>query len=496
MAKIRLTLPGLEIPVTGKQVTFKAPCDCSIVECIEIDGVDYTVVDTMGNVVTGSPAGGTWSAGAKVSVILDVDDRKAYLLNGASSPMMVGTTDPTADTAAPLGRQYWNDTDKTMFVCTGIENGEYIWTSLSTQKKVLKTEIITASTDWVVPHIAGDYVYVRCFGGGGGGGAYYQGTAGGGGGGGHMAYAEIPVSSLGSVVGVIIGAGGAGGAYDWQTAAGSGGVTSFGGFVSAAGGSGGSSTGVGGDGGTGGGAAGHEDTDETHGNRKGGNASYGGGGGGGWGYQTSTNGSNTGGNGGTYGGGGGAGGGHYGSGTPSKGGTGGTYGGNGGYGGNRMSSAAPKPTTGGDGTDTSNLGVDFPGTGKGGAVYISAGGQYCDDGGGGGGGGYGGEGGKGYGGGGGGGGYGGKGGNGAGYVNTSYNRGGGGGGGGYGGAGKDGLEADSYSTSGAGGGGGGYGISNFGSGGNGRSPYVANAKGHPGTPGVCIIQYYVYEMEG
>ena len=83
MSKIKLTLPGLEIPVNGKQVTFKAPCDCSVVECIEIDGIDYAVVDSLGNVVTGNPAGGTWASGAKVSVILDVDNRKAYLLNGA-----------------------------------------------------------------------------------------------------------------------------------------------------------------------------------------------------------------------------------------------------------------------------------------------------------------------------------------------------------------------------------------------------------------------------
>ena len=81
MSKVKLTLPGLEIPVTGKQVTFEAPCDCSAVECIQIDGVDYDVVDTMGNCVTG--IGGFWRVGAKVTVTLDVENHKAYLLNGA-----------------------------------------------------------------------------------------------------------------------------------------------------------------------------------------------------------------------------------------------------------------------------------------------------------------------------------------------------------------------------------------------------------------------------
>lgn len=87
MSKVKVTLPGLEIPVTGKQVTFKAPCDCSVVECIQIDGVDYCVVDAMGNQVTGRPSGGVWDVGAKVSVILDVENQKAYLLNGNTPPI-------------------------------------------------------------------------------------------------------------------------------------------------------------------------------------------------------------------------------------------------------------------------------------------------------------------------------------------------------------------------------------------------------------------------
>lgn len=87
MSKVKLTLPGLEIPVTGKQITFAAPCDCSVVECVQIDGVDYAVVDAMGNVVTG--IGGVWDVGAKVSVVLDVEERKAYLLNGNGPPITV-----------------------------------------------------------------------------------------------------------------------------------------------------------------------------------------------------------------------------------------------------------------------------------------------------------------------------------------------------------------------------------------------------------------------
>lgn len=81
MSKVKVTLPGLEIPVTGKQVTFTAPCDCSSVECIQIDGVDYIVVDSLGSKVTGNPSGGAWVRGAQVSVILDCENRKAYIQN-------------------------------------------------------------------------------------------------------------------------------------------------------------------------------------------------------------------------------------------------------------------------------------------------------------------------------------------------------------------------------------------------------------------------------
>ncbi len=89
MSKVKVTLPGLEIPVTGKQVTFVAPCDCSNVEAIQIDGADYIVVDAMGNQVTGSPDGGVWGTGAEVSVLLNVEQQKAYLLNGNTPPITV-----------------------------------------------------------------------------------------------------------------------------------------------------------------------------------------------------------------------------------------------------------------------------------------------------------------------------------------------------------------------------------------------------------------------
>ena len=87
MSKVRLTLPIGEVAVTGKQVTFVAPCDCSVVDCLCIDGEDYIVVDALGNKVTGNPTGGVWGAGAGVSVLLNAETKKAFILNGNTPPI-------------------------------------------------------------------------------------------------------------------------------------------------------------------------------------------------------------------------------------------------------------------------------------------------------------------------------------------------------------------------------------------------------------------------
>lgn len=77
MSKIKLTLPNGETPVTGKQVTFTAPCDCSQVSCIQINDVDYSVLNTAGESVVGKAT--TWKSGSLVTVVLDVAGKKAYL---------------------------------------------------------------------------------------------------------------------------------------------------------------------------------------------------------------------------------------------------------------------------------------------------------------------------------------------------------------------------------------------------------------------------------
>lgn len=83
MSIVKVTLPGGQIPVNGKQVSFIAPCDCTNVEGLSIEGEVYTVVDAMGQCVTG--IGGAFCAGSVVSVILNVDEKKAFIQNPSTT---------------------------------------------------------------------------------------------------------------------------------------------------------------------------------------------------------------------------------------------------------------------------------------------------------------------------------------------------------------------------------------------------------------------------
>lgn len=349
-----------------------------------------------------------------------------------------GESDPTTSTEGTLGQIYVNTTTQRAFYCGKIEGNTFTWNPIARVKKAMATEVITESTDWIVPDGV-TQVSVMVFGGGGGGKAVdYAGTSMGGGGGSGYMRKEIVNVNASSIIPIVIGLGGSAGE--------DGGVSKFGENVTANGGSAGSANG--GAGGAGGG--GGSDDSTIHGS--GGSGQYGGGGGGG--SNSSNSSKRNGGNGGQYGGGGGGGATNN---VTSSGGNGGQYGGNGGT---VTSSSVGNAAAG---TNTVGMGLEFEGTGAAGSKSSRAAG---------GGGGYGGNGGNAsaYGGGG-GGGYGANGGNGSKWQNERG--GGGGGGGGYGGAGKTG-------SNGGGGGGGGYGRNNYGSGGS---------AGEKGSDGCVIITY-------
>ena len=79
--RLYLNLPSSVKVETDLQVNFKAPCDCSAIAGLIINGEVYDVVDALGNCVIGK--GGAWATGALVGVVLDVEEKKAYLLSAS-----------------------------------------------------------------------------------------------------------------------------------------------------------------------------------------------------------------------------------------------------------------------------------------------------------------------------------------------------------------------------------------------------------------------------
>lgn len=77
MAKLNLTLPEGELAVTGKQVTFVAPCNSAGLTHIIIGGEEFELVDSNGNALIS----GAFVKNAMVSVILYTDIHKAYIQN-------------------------------------------------------------------------------------------------------------------------------------------------------------------------------------------------------------------------------------------------------------------------------------------------------------------------------------------------------------------------------------------------------------------------------
>lgn len=101
MANIKLTLPGE--PFSGQIVTFTAPCDCaSVTNGLVIGGDIYTICDAVGKCVTDG-GGGRWMAGAQVSVVLDCENKKAFIQNAAVPDITAGNTTITQALAEAIG---------------------------------------------------------------------------------------------------------------------------------------------------------------------------------------------------------------------------------------------------------------------------------------------------------------------------------------------------------------------------------------------------------
>lgn len=81
MSTLTVSLPTGTAVCNGKQITFRAPCDCAGVDGIVIDDTTYQLVDTNNESI--SNKGEQFALGAMVSVILDTDNSRAYIQNAA-----------------------------------------------------------------------------------------------------------------------------------------------------------------------------------------------------------------------------------------------------------------------------------------------------------------------------------------------------------------------------------------------------------------------------
>lgn len=195
----------LELPQVANNLSlikFTAPCDCaSVTGGLYIDGTTYTIVDSLGNTVTG--VGGAWCEDAMISVILDKENSRAFIQNSvplASSVvvssesaaafgmqnasledvingivMLSGTLPPTVETVGTIGQCYWDSQTKLLYKCTKIDDSGYTWTTIAggvpkfTQGPIMITESQTIDLTQYGLSV-GDQVNVVVVGGGGGGG--------------------------------------------------------------------------------------------------------------------------------------------------------------------------------------------------------------------------------------------------------------------------------------------------------------------------------------
>ncbi len=77
MSTLKLTLPSGESLKNGKLITFRTPCNCNVIDMLEINGVAFDLVDAIGTPV--STVDGAFAEDAMISLALDVENSKAYI---------------------------------------------------------------------------------------------------------------------------------------------------------------------------------------------------------------------------------------------------------------------------------------------------------------------------------------------------------------------------------------------------------------------------------
>lgn len=90
MSVINLSTPPRGIH-NGKQITFIAPCDCTQATAINISGVDYTLIDALGNSI--NSCGDVFKQGNAVTVTINITNGTAVLNSDAFNDFSGATTD-------------------------------------------------------------------------------------------------------------------------------------------------------------------------------------------------------------------------------------------------------------------------------------------------------------------------------------------------------------------------------------------------------------------
>lgn len=76
------TTPALH----GEELTIVAPCDCSAVSGVQINGEAFPFYDTLGNHLNTS----LFAEGSLIRVMIDTENVRAYILNHAVTPEQIG----------------------------------------------------------------------------------------------------------------------------------------------------------------------------------------------------------------------------------------------------------------------------------------------------------------------------------------------------------------------------------------------------------------------
>lgn len=98
MPNIKITVEGSL--VDGHKITFKAPCNCDVVEKLDVRYIEnntqksrlFTLRDSHGNDLTG--LGNLFSEGAYVDVVLDINKTYAYVQNASTNAYLEGKITP------------------------------------------------------------------------------------------------------------------------------------------------------------------------------------------------------------------------------------------------------------------------------------------------------------------------------------------------------------------------------------------------------------------